>query len=121
MYTQYDIDEAVCTSCHHCRGWNELLVSSTNCVLSVQEVDDATLLRKVETAIASNHSLQMLKVERIAPSIIEAVLKGACRNSSLKELYIRVFTRVQARHMAAAAAAAELRRVRPQLKFDNFL
>ena len=118
MYTQYDIDEAVCTSCHHCRGWNELLVSSTNCVLSVQEVD-ATLLRKVETAIASNHSLQMLKVVYIADSIIEAVLKGACRNSSLKELDILVFTLDQARHMAAAAD--ELRRVRPQLKFDRFL
>ena len=118
MYTQYDIDEAVCTSCHHCRGWNELLVSSTNCVLSVQEVDDATLLRKVETAIASNHSLQMLKVEYIARSIIEAVLKGACRNSSLKELDIRVFSRDQAHFKAAA----ELRRVRPQLKFvDTFL
>ena len=119
MYTQYDIDEAVCTSCHHCRGWNELLVSSTNCVLSVQEVDDATLLRKVETAIASNHSLQMLKVKRIANFIVEAILKGACRNSSLKELYIPVLTHGQARHMAAAAA--ELRRVRPQLKFDRFL
>ena len=118
MYTQYDIDEAVCTSCH-CRGWNELLVSSTNCVLSVQEVDDATLLRKVETAIASNHSLQMLKVEWIANSIIEAVLKGACRNSSLKELDIPIFTRDQERHMADAAA--ELRQVRPQLKFDTSL
>ena len=118
MYTQYDIDEAVYTSCHHCRGWNELLVSSTNCVLSVQEVDDATLLRKVETAIASNHSLQMLKVVYIANSIIEAVLKGACRNSSLKELDIPMFTRDQVRHMADAA---ELRRVRPQLKFDSSL
>ena len=115
MYTQYDIDEAVCTSCHHCRGWNELLVSSTNCVLSVQEVDDATLLRKVETAIAGNHSLQMLKVVDIANSIVDAVLKGACRNSSLKELDIPIFTRDQERHKAAAA---ELRRVRPQLKFD---
>ena len=119
MYTQYDIDEAVCMSCHHCRGWNELLVSSTNCVLSVQEVVDATLLRKVETAIASNHSLQMLKAVDIANSIVEAVLKGACRNISLKELAIWVFTRGQERHMAATAA--ELRRVRPQLKFDSSL
>ena len=114
MYTQYDIDEAVCTSCHHCRGWNELLVSSTNCVLSVQEVDDATLLRKVETAIASNHSLQMLRAKWIADSIVEAVLKGACRNISLKELAIRVFTHDQ-EHLKPTAA--ELRRVRPQLKF----
>ena len=114
MYTQYDIDEAVCTSCHHCRGWNELLVSSTNCVLSVQEVDDATLLRKVETAIASNHSLQMLKVVWIANSIVDAVLKGACRNSSLKELYIMVHYGDQA-HLKAAAD--ELWRVRPQLNF----
>ena len=81
-------------------------------------MDDATLLRKVETAIASNHSLQMLKVVGIADSIVEAVLKGACRNSSLKELYIRVFTHGQERYKAAAA---ELRRVRPRLKFDSSL
>ena len=118
MYTQYDIDEAVCTSCHHCRGWNEVLVSSTNCVLSVQEVD-ATLLRRVETAIASNIALQMLKVVGIADSIVDAVLKGACRNSSLKELYIPVYYDDRAHLKAAAAAAAELRRVRPQLKFDS--
>ena len=113
MYTQYDIDEAVCTSCHHCRGRNELLVSSTNCVLSVQEVDDATLLRKVETAIASNHSLQMLKMKHIANSIIEAVLKGACRNISLKELHVLVLVP----DTAHLKAAAELQRVRPQLNF----
>ena len=80
---------------------------------------DATLLRKVETAIASNHSLQMLKVVDIANSIVEAVLKGACRNISLKELAIWVFTRGQERHMVATAA--ELQRVRPQLKFDSSL
>ena len=71
------------------------------------------LLRKVETAITSNHSLQMLKVECIANTIVEAILEGACSNNSLKELFIQVFRA----HCLTADAATELRRVRPQLKF----
>ena len=75
-------------------------------------MDDATLLKKVETAIASNHSLQMLKVEWFANSIVEAILKGACRNISLKELNFK------RRHCDLAhhkAVVAEVRRVRPEM------
>ena len=50
---------------------------------------DATLLEKVETSIESNKSLQMLFIFiRHSNGVVEAVLKGACGNTSLKKLTI---------------------------------
>ena len=78
-------------------------------------MNDATLLSKVESSIASNHSLQMLKVVCIAHSIVEVILKGACRNISLKELDIQVVSPHDRAHLKAAAD--ELWQVRPQMNF----
>ena len=72
---------------------------------------DATLLQKVETSIESNKSLQMLFIFTTHSSHVveEAVLKGACGNTSLKTLFTMSYN-------VNAAAAAELRQVRPQLQ-----
>ena len=77
----------------------------------MQEVVDATLLEKVETSIESNKSLQMLYIyiKHSIGVVLEAVLKGARGNTSLKKLTIK-------RCYDLNAATAELRQVRPQLE-----
>ena len=80
----------------------------------MQEVVDATLLEKVETSIESNKSLQMLDIRIEHIRVVEAVLKGAQRNTSLKKLTIR--RRSYGQMHLTAAAADELRRVRPELE-----
>ena len=80
----------------------------------MQEVVDAALLEKVETSIERNKSLQMLYMRTDHGGVVDAILKGAHGNSSLKQLTISY--RDRERLKAAAAAAAELRQVRPQLK-----
>ena len=74
---------------------------------------DATLLEKVETSIESNKSLQMLDIRIKHSRVVEAVLKGARGNTSLKKLTIEKSYDQQ--HLNAAAAD-ELRRVRPELE-----
>ena len=69
---------------------------------------DATLLEKVATSIESNKSLQMMDITH-SNHVVEAVLKGARGNTSLKKLTIR-------RSYNLNAATAELRQVRPQLE-----
>ena len=54
----------------------------------MQEVVDATLSKKVETSIISNKSLQVLRVSTEHDGVLEAVLKGARGNTSLKELSV---------------------------------
>ena len=86
----------------------------------MQEVVDATLLEKVETSIERNKSLQMLYMwtdHGRHKDVVDAILKGARGNTSLKQLTIELPYRDRERLKAAAAAAAELRQVRPQLKF----
>ena len=78
----------------------------------MQEVVDATLLEKVKISIDNNKSLQMLYIYIIHSRVVEAVLKGACRNTSLKKLTIQLFSD----HLKTAAA--ELQKVRPQLELD---
>ena len=80
----------------------------------MQEVVDATLLEKVETSIESNKSLQMLDMYIRHSRVVEAVLKGARGNTSLKKLTIR--RRSYDQQHLNAAAADELRRVRPELE-----
>ena len=71
---------------------------------------DATLLEKVATSIESNKSLQMLYIDiKHSNGVVEAVLKGARGNTSLKRLAIRWSHDLN-------AATAELRQVRPQLE-----
>ena len=77
----------------------------------MQGVGDATLLNKVITSIERNKSLQMLDIG-CSGSVLDAVLKGACGNTSLKKLTIRLYSNKE--HLKAAAA--ELRQVRPQLE-----
>ena len=72
----------------------------------MQEVVDATLLEKVEASIERNKSLQMLYID-IRHDVVDAVLKGACGNTSLRKFTILV---------GREAAAAELQQVRPQLE-----
>ena len=79
----------------------------------MQEVVDATLLEKVETSIERNKSLQMFDTVIDHGDVVAAILKGARGNTFLKQLTIRYHDR---EHLEAAAAA-ELRQVRPQLKF----
>ena len=57
----------------------------------MQEVVDATLLEKVETSIKSNKSLQMLYIRIEHSGVVEAVLKGARGNTTLKELTIESY------------------------------
>ena len=67
----------------------------------MQEVVDATLLEKVETSIESNKSLQMLDIDIEHSRVVEAVLKGARGNTSLKKLTIR--RSYDQQHLTAAA------------------
>ena len=88
----------------------EMTCYGFNCFLFVQEVVDAALLENVETSIERNKSLQMLDIRTEHDNVVDAVIKGACRNTSLKKLIILYSVQVRLK-----AAAAELRRVRPQL------
>ena len=49
---------------------------------------DAALLEKVETSIERNKSLQMLDIASLHDGVVDAVLKGARGNTSLKKLII---------------------------------
>ena len=73
---------------------------------------DAALLKKVATSIESNKSLQMLYIDiRHSIGVVEAVLKGARGNTSLKKLTIR-----QSYGQQHLKTVNELRQVRPQLE-----
>ena len=73
---------------------------------------DATLLEKVETSIESNKSLQMLHIFiKHSNGVVEAILKGARGNTSLKKLTIERCYGQQ--HLKTVN---ELRQVRPQLE-----
>ena len=100
-----------------CVMWLRRLVSGINCFLFVQEVVDATLLEKVETSIESNKSLQMLDMYIEHSGVEEAVLKGACGNTSLKKLTIRRWS-YNKQHLKTAAA--ELQQVRSELELRLF-
>ena len=78
----------------------------------MQEVVDATVLQKVKTSIERNKSLQMLYIFCVHDSVVEAVLKGARGNTSLKKLIIQQLSDPDHR----STAAAELRQVRPLLE-----
>ena len=80
----------------------------------MQEVVVATLLEKMKTSIESNRSLQMLVIHIEHNNVVDAILKGACRNTSLKKLTIWVPSRDGVR--LNAATAAELQQVRPRLE-----
>ena len=82
----------------------------------MQEVVDATLLEKVETSIESNKSLQMLDIDIEHIRVVEAVLKGARGNTSLKKLTIK--RSYDQQHLTAAVD--ELRRGRPELELHYF-
>ena len=75
---------------------------------------DATLLEKVETSIESNKSLQMLYIYIEHSGVVEAVLKGARGNTSLKKLTIGRCYGQQLK------TVNELRQVRPQLELHIF-
>ena len=78
----------------------------------MQEVVDAALLEKVETSIESNKSLQMLHIYiELSIGVVEAVLKGARENTSLKKLTIK-----QSYGRQHLNTVNELRQVRPQLE-----
>ena len=96
--------------------WLRWLVSGFNCFLFVQEVVDATLLEKVETSIESNKSLQMLDIRIKHSRVVKAVLKGARGNTFLKKLTIE---QSYGQMHLNAAAADELRRVRPELELHE--
>ncbi len=76
----------------------------------MQEAVDAALLEKVETSIERNKSLQMLGILHVHDSV-DAVLKGAHGNTSLKKLIIIMLSRDHLK-----AAPAELQKVRPELE-----
>ena len=80
----------------------------------MQEVVNAALLEKVKTSIERNKSLQMLDIVSVHGGVVDAVLKGACGNTSLKKLTIRRLSDPDHHN----TAAAELRQVRPQLELD---
>ena len=83
----------------------------------MQEVVDATLLEKVATSIESNKSLQMLHIFiKLGIGVVEAILKGARGNTSLKKLTIRQSQQHLNTVKTVKTAAAELRQVRPQLE-----
>ena len=92
--------------------WLKWLVSGFNRFQFVQEVVDATLLEKVETSIERNKSLQMLYIDIRQEDVLDAILNGARGNTSLKQLTVLLHDQERLK-----AAAAELRQVRPQLKF----
>ena len=81
----------------------------------MQEVVDAALLEKVKTSIERNKSLQMLGIYIEHGRVVDAVLKGAHGNTSLKKLIIQMS---DSYHLQAATA--ELQQVRPQLEVDVF-
>ena len=81
----------------------------------MQEVVDAALLEKVKTSIERNKSLQMLDIFNRHGDVVDAILKGARGNTSLKQLTIKA-PYCDRESLKAAAAAAELRQARPQLK-----
>ena len=77
---------------------------------------DATLLEKVATSIESNKSLQMLYIYiKHSIGVVEAILKGARGNTSLKKLTIWP-SYGQRQLNTVKTAAAELCQVRPQLE-----
>ena len=76
---------------------------------------DAALLEKVKTCIERNKSLQMLGIYIEHGGVVDAVLKGAHGNSSLKKLIIQISNSYHLK-----AAAAELQQVRPQLEVNVF-
>ena len=78
----------------------------------MQEAVDAILLEKVKTSIERNKSLQMLAITIGHNGLLEAILKGAHGNTSLKRLGVQL--PLFEEHVMAAAA--ELRQVRPQLE-----
>ena len=81
----------------------------------MQELVDATLLKKVETSIERNKSLQMLDIDIEDGGVMDTVFKGARGNISLKKLAMcRHHLHSDKEHLKAAAA--ELRHVRPQLE-----
>ena len=80
--------------------------------LFVQEVVDATLLNDVKSSIERNKSLQMLYIRIRHVGVVNALLKGARGNTSLKKLTIPLPSDQE--HLKAAAA--ELRHVRPLLE-----
>ena len=82
----------------------------------MQEVVDATLLEKVKTSIERNKLLQKLYMCFDHSNVVDAILKGARGNTFLKQLTIKLAYHDRERLKAAAAAAAELRQVRPQLE-----
>ena len=78
----------------------------------MQGVVDATLLNKVETSIERNKSLQMLDIYFVHGSVVDAILKGALGNTSLKKLTVQLSS--GKKHIKVAAT--QLRQVRPQLE-----
>ena len=76
---------------------------------------NVTLLEKVKTSIERNKSLQMLAINIGHNSLVEAILKGAHGNTSLKRLDVQLFSE---EHLKAAAA--ELRQVKPQLELHAY-
>ena len=87
----------------------------------MQEVVDAALLKKVKTSIERNKSLQKLVIHSRHGGVVNAILKRARGNNSLKELIILYSGQVRHKAAAAAAAAAaKLRQVRPQLEFSIY-
>ena len=96
--------------------WLRCLVSGFHHFLFVQEVVDAALLEKVKTSIQRSNSLQMLHIVSVHYDMVEAVLKGACGNTSLKKLVIRLLSEHWQQHLKAATA--ELQQIRPQLELD---
>ena len=87
----------------------------------MQEVVDAALLEKVETSIERNKSLQKLYMWTDHGDVVDAILKGARGNTSLKQLTIKAPYRGRAHDREPLkAAAAEFRQVRPQLEFHVY-
>ena len=52
--------------------------------------------------------------------VVDAILKGACGNTSIKKLTIQLFHYRNQERLKAAAAAAELRQARPQLELHVY-
>ena len=80
----------------------------------MQEEVDAALLEKMETSIERNKSLQMLFIRIEHDDVVDAVIKGARGNTSLKQLII------QSSRERHKAAAAELQQARPQLELHVY-
>ncbi len=107
MHTQYEIQCLLMTVC----SLNNSLVWLQT-FLFMQEVVDTALVNKVRTSIERNTSLQMLYICIQHVGVETAILKGACGNTTLKNLTI-VLSSAQEHH---EASAAELRCVRSQLE-----